>query len=137
MNKVCNLHFSILCRKLHIMFCPKIWEIASFIINLEQIYNTKVRSVLMRSGEIWYNSPVPSSPEGSLGPDYDAYISVFLGNTIIHWLYKLTISDQAQATMQLTVILSNLIRRFLACLPLLGAPKKFFTMAWTHSWRPC
>ena len=79
----------------------------------------------MRSGGSWYNLPVPSSPEGSLWPDYDAYISALLSSTIIHWLYKLTPSDQAQATMQVTVSLSDLVWRFLACVPLLGAPKNF------------
>ena len=75
----------------------------------------------MRSGGSWYNLPVPSSPEGSLQPDYDAYISALLSSTIIHWLYKLTLSDQAQANMQLAVSLSD----FLACVPLLEALKNF------------
>ena len=42
-------------------------------------------------------------PEGGPGPDYVAFVSVFLGSVIIFRLHKLIPSDQAQVTLQLTV----------------------------------
>jgi len=43
------------------------------------------------------------------GPDYVAYVFVFSDDIIICRLYKLTLSDQAQVTLQLRVSLSNLV----------------------------
>lgn len=54
------------------------------------------------------------------------YISVCLGSTIIRRLYQLTLSDHAQASLQLTVSFSELAWRFLSGQPLPGDPKKFF-----------
>jgi hypothetical protein len=42
------------------------------------------------------------------GPDNVAYVA-FLGSIIVCRLYKLTLSDQAQVTLQLTVSLSDLV----------------------------
>jgi len=49
-TKYATCIFSVLCRILLIIFSPKIWEIASFIINLEQINNTKV---IVSADEKW------------------------------------------------------------------------------------
>jgi hypothetical protein len=43
------------------------------------------------------------------GPEYVVYVFVFLDSIIICRLYKLTISDKAQVTLQLTVSLSDLV----------------------------
>jgi hypothetical protein len=48
---------------------------------------------------------------GGPGPDYVAYVIVFLGGIIIHRLYKLTLPDQAQVTLQLTVSSPDLVQR--------------------------
>jgi hypothetical protein len=48
------------------------------------------------------------SGRGPLGSSYVSYVFVFLGSIIISRLYKLTISDEAQVTLQLTVSLSEL-----------------------------
>lgn len=58
-------------------------------------------------------------------PDYIKYIFVFLGHTTICRSYKLTLSDQAQVSLQLTVWLSDLAERFLAGPLLLRGPKNF------------
>jgi len=52
-----------------------------------------------------YKLPGPGDPEGGQGTDYDyvAYVFVFLRSVIICRPYKLTLSDQAQVTLQLTV----------------------------------
>jgi hypothetical protein len=54
------------------------------------------------------------------GPDYFAHVFAFLGSIIICRLYKLTLSRQAEVTLQLKVSLSDLVLKFLAGLPLLG-----------------
>jgi len=46
---------------------------------------------------------------GGMGPDCVAYVFVFLNHIIICQLYKLTLSDQAQITVQLKVALSKLV----------------------------
>ena len=51
-------------------------------------------------------------------PSNVAYVFVFLGSIIICRLYKLTLSDESQVTLQL-------LSRFLAGPPLLGGPKEF------------
>jgi hypothetical protein len=43
------------------------------------------------------------------GPDYIAYVFIFLGSTIICLLYKLTLSAQDQVTLQLTASLSDIV----------------------------
>jgi len=43
------------------------------------------------------------------GPDYVACVFVFPDGIIICRFYKLTLSDQAQVTLQLRVSLSNLV----------------------------
>jgi len=47
------------------------------------------------------------------------YIFVFLGNIIVCQLYKLALTDPAQVTLQLRVILSDLVFRYIVGLPLL------------------
>jgi hypothetical protein len=53
------------------------------------------------------------------GPGYVAYVFVCLDSTIICRLYKSTLSDQAQVTVQLRVYLSDLVQMFVASPPLL------------------
>jgi hypothetical protein len=55
-----------------------------------------------------YILPGPGRPEGGPGPDYLAYVFVFLGSIIICRFYKLTHLDQAQVTLQLRVSLSDI-----------------------------
>ena len=54
---------------------------------------------------------------------------IYLDSVIIFRLYKLTVSDKTQVTLNLTVSLSDLVSRILAGPPLLGVgwggPKKF------------
>jgi hypothetical protein len=50
-----------------------------------------------------YKLPGSGVPEENPEPDYLAYVFVSLGSIIICGLHKLTISDQAQVTLQLTV----------------------------------
>jgi hypothetical protein len=59
------------------------------------------------------------------------HMFVFLSSTIICRLYKLTVSDQTQVMLQLTVGLANLVVRFLAGPPLLGGGGQ------SRSRRPC
>jgi len=54
------------------------------------------------------------------GPDYVAYVVVFLSSSIIYRLYELTLSAQAEVTLQLRVSLSDILQRFLADSVLLG-----------------
>jgi hypothetical protein len=60
-------------------------------------------------GGNWYKLPVPGGPEGGLGPDYVAYVFVFLDYIIICRLYKLSVSDQTQVTQQLRVSFSDFV----------------------------
>ena len=48
-------------------------------------------------------------PQGGLGPNYVAYVFAFLRGTIICVLYKITLSDEAQVTLQLRISLSDLV----------------------------
>jgi hypothetical protein len=50
-----------------------------------------------------YKLPQPGGPEGRQGPDYLAYVFASLGCIVICRLYKLTLSDQYQVTLQLRV----------------------------------
>ena len=68
-----------------------------------------------------YNPPVARGTEGGSGPGYVAWIFVFIGSVIICQLYKLTLSEQAQITLQLTVSLIDLVLRILASTSLLGS----------------
>ena len=51
----------------------------------------------------------PVGPEEGAGPAYVEYVFVFLGSIIICRLYKLTLSDLAQVTLQLRARLSDLV----------------------------
>ena len=53
-----------------------------------------------------YKLPGTGCPEGGPGIDYVAFVLAFLGSTIICALCQLTISDQAEVTLQLTVFLN-------------------------------
>jgi len=48
---------------------------------------------------------------GFWGPDYVAYIFVFLGTIIICWLNRLTLSDHIQVTLQLGAIPFDLVNK--------------------------
>ena len=48
-----------------------------------------------------YKLPGPGGPDGGPGPDYVAYVFVYLGTIIICLLYKLTLSAQAQVSLEL------------------------------------
>jgi hypothetical protein len=50
----------------------------------------------------------PGGPQRGPRPDYDAYVFVFLGSIICRF-YKLTLSNQYQVTLQLTVSVSDLV----------------------------
>jgi len=65
--------------------------------------------------------------EGGMGPDCVTYVFVFRRHIIICQLYKLTLSDQAQITLQLEFALSKLVERFLISPPILGGPKPTFS----------
>jgi hypothetical protein len=69
--------------------------------------------MMMMSAEEREGEPVQTNvdrrSEGGPGPDYVAYIVVFLGNIIICLLYKLTLSDKAQVTLQMKVSLADLM----------------------------
>jgi len=52
------------------------------------------------------------------GPDYITHFFVSLGGVINCRMYKLTLSDYALVTLQLTVTLSDLVQRFIAGPPL-------------------
>lgn len=56
-----------------------------------------------RANRRWGGSTNYRSLEGGLGSSYVAYIFVFVGNTIICWLFKLSLSDQVQVILQLWV----------------------------------
>jgi hypothetical protein len=49
------------------------------------------------------------SLEWGPGPDSVAYVFVFLSSNSMCWLYKVTLSDQAQVCLQLRVSLSDLV----------------------------
>lgn len=48
-------------------------------------------------------------PEGISGPDYVAYVFVFLVSIIIRRLYKLTPSDQTQVTLQPSASIAEIV----------------------------
>jgi len=57
----------------------------------------------MSDGGNPYQLPGPGSPERVSRTDFIALVFVFLGSIIICRLYKLTLSEQTQVTLQLTV----------------------------------
>jgi hypothetical protein len=63
----------------------------------------------MRWGGIRHQLPAHVVPQGCSRPDCIPYVCVFLGRIIICRLYKLTLSDKAQVTLQLRVSLSDLM----------------------------
>ena len=69
---------------------------------------------------------LPGARWSVTGPDYVAYGFLFLGSIIIYRLYKLTLSDQAKVTLQLSVSLCGLVLKFVADTSLLRGPKFFF-----------
>ena len=62
-----------------------------------------------REGASRYILQEPGVPEGGPGPDYVAYVFIFLSSIIIYRLYKLTLSAETQITLQLQVSLSDLL----------------------------
>jgi hypothetical protein len=66
-------------------------------------------AVPTREGGSRYKLQGPGGPEGGPGPDYVAYVYVFLSSIILCRLYKLTLSDQVQVIVQLRVSLSDLV----------------------------
>jgi hypothetical protein len=85
----------------------------------------------------------PSGPKGGPAPGEVAFVLYFsVVIVIICQQHELTVSDQAQITLQLTVSLYELSHRFLADPPLLGVagggggPKTFFIGARSSSGRP-
>jgi len=86
----------------------------------------RINAVPTGGGGIRYKLTGPGGPEGGSGFDYAAYILVFPASSFCP-LYKLTLSDQAQVTLQL-ISLSHLVQRVSTGPPLLGARK-------TRCWR--
>ena len=62
----------------------------------------------------------PGVPKGGPGPDYVAYVVVFLSSSSVYRLYEITLSAQAQVTHQLRASLSDILQRFVADPVLLG-----------------
>ena len=56
-----------------------------------------------------YKLPGPDISEGGPEPDDIAYVFVFLGSIIICLSYKLTLSDRAQVSRQLTITFVDLV----------------------------
>ena len=65
-----------------------------------------------KTGGRRYKLQRPDSPEGGSGPDYIAHVLVFLGSISMCRLYKLTLSDQAQVTLQLRASLRFSVKNF-------------------------
>jgi hypothetical protein len=89
-----------------------------------------------RDGGSRYKLLGPGGPEGGPGLDYVTYIFVFLGNIIICRLYKLTFSDQAQVTLQLTVSLSDFKIINKCAFPGGVGEGEIFHRARIRSWQP-
>ena len=66
-----------------------------------------------------YKLPGPGGPERVPKPNWVAYVLMFLASIICR-LCKLTLSDQDHVTLQLTVILSDLVSKFVASPPMLN-----------------
>jgi len=83
-------------------------------------------------------SPPPVNTLAWLGlANVVVFVDVSIGSTIIRRLYKLTLSDQPQVILQLTVGLSDLVQRFFCRSAFAGGPKNFSTGARTRCRRPC
>jgi hypothetical protein len=66
------------------------------------------KSVPLRGGHP-YQIPESGNSKRGPGPKYFAYVLISLHNIITWRVYKLTLSEQAQVTVQLTVRLSDLV----------------------------
>jgi hypothetical protein len=86
-----------------------------------------INAVPTGGGGSRYELTGPGGPEEGSGFDYTAYVFVFPASSFCP-LYKLTLSGQAQITLQLRVSLSHLVQRVSTGRPLLGARK-------TRCWR--
>jgi hypothetical protein len=64
-------------------------------------------SVLTYLRQYWQEGCEAGTNYWGPAPDCVAYVFVFLGSIVVRQLYKLTLSDQTQVTLQLTVSLSN------------------------------
>jgi hypothetical protein len=74
-----------------------------------RMYGVSVPTRPKEGWEAGTNYRCPAVRKGAQGPDYVAYVFVFLGSIIICLLCKLTLSDQYQVTVEVTISLSNLI----------------------------
>ena len=72
-----------------------------------------------------YKLPEPGDPEGGPGPDYVAYIFIFLGDIIICKMYKLTPSEQAKGSVQLRVRLFRFNTKVFSLSALVVGPENF------------
>jgi hypothetical protein len=68
-----------------------------------------ISGVEKQVGRSRYKLLGPGSAERGLEPVCITYVSVVLSSIIICWLYRLTFTDQAQVTLQLTVNLYDLV----------------------------
>jgi hypothetical protein len=93
-----------------------------------------INAVPTGGGGSRYKLTGPGGPEGGSGSDYAAYVFVF-PTSIIWPLYKVTISDQDQVTLQLSVSLYHLVQTVSTGPPLLGARNFFFAGARTRCQR--
>jgi hypothetical protein len=84
-------------------------------------------------GRSRYKLQGPGRPEW--GPTMLHIFMYFSGSIIICRLYKLTLTDQPQATLQLTVF--DITQIFVSGPPLLGGPKNFFHRDRTRCQQPC
>jgi hypothetical protein len=64
-----------------------------------------------------------AGPEGGSWSHYVAYVLVFLGSTITCRLYKLTISDKAIVTLQLTILPVRFSVKIVSWPPMLSGPR--------------
>jgi hypothetical protein len=82
------------------------------------------------------NFPRPGGPEGRPGPDYVAYVFVFLDSTITYRLYKLTPSEQARHSATVSLSFQFCVNIFSWSAPCWETRNKIFYRAQTRSWRP-
>jgi hypothetical protein len=87
----------------------RIFTVTQFVVKYWKRHIRPFKSVPTRRVGSRYKLPAPGSPEGGPGPDYVAYVFVFLGSIIVCRVYKLTLSDQAQITLPLTVSFCDLV----------------------------
>lgn len=72
--------------------------------------------------------PWPNSPDGSPGPNYVAYVFLFLGSTITCCSYKLALSQQAQVTLQLLNQSFSFSVKIFSLSAFAGGPKQIFSL---------